>query len=160
MNFDKWFDKKFIKKEFLTAEKYVRLERMMTFFNVGDSACYVRLKNLGITYKSTSGTSRYEQEILEFLQSIGIKNIIQNDRQLIKPLEVDFLLPDYKLAIEFNGIYWHSNKPEGYHSNKTLLCKKQGVNLIHIWEDKWLENKEMFKQILKNELHKASPLIA
>lgn len=157
-NFDKWEDVKFIKENFLTDKSTVKSKEMMRFFNIkSQSNVYLRLKALNIQYTRMSGTSRYEQEICEFLRfELGILNVIQNDRQLIKPLELDFFLPDFSFAIEFNGMYWHSEeyKDKNYHSNKTLLCKKQGVELLHIWEDKWLENKEVFKQLLKNKLHK------
>lgn len=158
-NFNRWFDKKFILEKFLTDNKYVKTKEMISFFNVSNSAVYRHLKLLEIEYVKWAGTSHYESEIYEFLRfELGILNIIQNDRQLIKPQEVDFLLPDYKLAIEFNGTYWHSDeyKPEGYHENKTLSCKNQGVDLMHIWEDSWLENKEVFKRLLKDKLHKTS----
>jgi very-short-patch-repair endonuclease len=157
-NFDKWCDKKFVRENFLDNKKHIKIDEMIDFFNVKSfSNIYLHLKGLGIDYVKYKGTSQYEQEIYDFLRhELGILNVIQNDRQLIKPFEVDFLLPDFKFAIEFNGTYWHSeeHKLKNYHSNKTLLCKKQGVSLVHIWEDKWLENKKIFKQILKNELHK------
>lgn len=31
----------------------------------------------------------------------------QHVRYIISPREFDFYLPDYKVAIECNGIYWH-----------------------------------------------------
>ena len=72
----------------------------------------------------------------------------------------------FKLAIEFNGSFWHSTKSFlykhekidsyfGYHLNKTLKCNEKGYRLIHIWEDEWRNNSEEIKmkleKILKDE---------
>jgi len=156
-NFDKWDDVEFNKENFLTDEKHVKVKKMMEFFNINESSCYARLKNLEIVYKSRSGTSRYEQEILEFLQELNITNIIQNTKQIISPLELDFFLPDYKLAIEFDGIFWHSEqmgKDINYHLNKTITCESKGVQLIHIFENEWVQKEDIIKSIIKAKLGK------
>ena len=64
--------------------------------------------------------SNFELEMEEFLKE---NNILfqQNSRQKISPKELDFYLPDYNLAIECNGNYWHSLREEGYHINKYNL---------------------------------------
>lgn len=89
-------------------------------------------------------------------------NYITNDRKIIKPLELDFYLPDYKLAIEFNGIFFHrddSGKPKNYHKNKSELCEKQGIQLIHIWENDWINNKDLIISMLRNKLGKSDNII-
>lgn len=119
------------------------------------------MKNLGIDYILQKGTSHYEQEILEFLQSLGITNIIQNDRELICPKELDFYLPEYKLAIEFDGIYWHAEqqgKTKYYHRDKTDACEEKGVQLIHIFETEWVGKKEIIKSILEAKLNMSTKL--
>lgn len=42
-----------------------------------------------------------EQLIADFVQSLGFF-VIRNDRQLIKPYELDIVIPEKKIAIEFN----------------------------------------------------------
>lgn len=106
-------------------------------------------------YPPLNGTSKYENELFEWIQSLKIKNIIQRDRRLVKPYEIDLYLPDYKLAIEFNGLYWHSEsqgKGVNYHLNKTLECEKQGIQLIHIFEDEWLNKQDIVKSVIKGKL--------
>ena len=74
-----------------------------------------------------------------------------NSRKFIKPYELDIVLPELKLAIEFNGDYWHEegvNKPIGYHAMKTNMCKEINFKLIHIWEHDWINEKEHVKNIL------------
>lgn len=109
--------------------------------------CYPRIN----TYVSS-----YEKEIAEFITSYGFE-IDTSNRTLIFPLELDIVIPDKKLAIEFNGIYWHSteiHKDPNYHLNKTLLCKEKGYRLIHIWEFDWTnpDRQIIVKNILKEAL--------
>lgn len=75
-------------------------------------------------------------QIEEILKEANV-SFYKNSRSIIKPLEIDFYLPDYKLGFEINGNYWHSEhmKDKDYHLNKTKLCNKQGIKLIHIFED-------------------------
>ena len=99
--------------------------------------------------------SSYEKEICTWIDSLNVK-FEHSYRKLIAPLLIDIYIPDYKLAIEFNGLYWHSEllKNKDYHLNKTLLCKEKGINLIHIWEDDWLNKKEIIQSIILNKLFK------
>ena len=98
--------------------------------------------------------SNPERELVEFigLQSISIKT---NDRTAIKPLELDIYVPDKKLAFEFDGLYWHSeneDKLSNYHLTKTELCEKQGIQLIHIFENEWKCKQDIVKSRIKNLL--------
>lgn len=94
-----------------------------------------------------------ECEIYEFLKLNGIK-VYQNYRELIKPLEVDLYLPDYKIAIEIDGIYWHCElyRDKDYHLMKSNLCSEKNVRLIHIFEDEWKNKNEICKSRILNIL--------
>jgi len=94
-----------------------------------------------------------ENEIYEFLQSYNL-NMIRSDRKILDGKEIDIYLPDQKIGIEFNGLYWHSDiyKDKNYHLDKKLNCSDKGINLIHIWEDDWLYKKEIVKSRLLNLL--------
>jgi Zn finger protein HypA/HybF involved in hydrogenase expression len=97
--------------------------------------------------------NKMEDEIKEFIKSLNI-NIIENSKQIILPLELDIFIPSHNLAIEFDGLYWHSEvyKDKNYHLNKTELCQSKNIRLIHIFEDEWLFKKEIVKSRLKNIL--------
>ena len=99
--------------------------------------------------------SKYEDEISQFLDESGISHRT-SERELISPLLLDIYIPDHNLAIEFNGLYRHSEfkKEKDYHLNKTNLCKEKGVSLIHIWEDDWKNRKQVIKSILLNRCQK------
>lgn len=84
---------------------------------------------IGSTYKS-----QYEDEINELFPCSSRSN-----RKVISGYELDLYYPEQKLAIEFNGSYWHSSlfKDRMYHQKKTVLAGKQGVHLIHVFEYEW-----------------------
>lgn len=81
------------------------------------------------------------------------QEIKRNDRTCISPYEVDFYIPSKKLAIEFNGAYWHSEKmgkSSKYHLDKFRKAKEKGIDLIHIWEWEYRgKNKELTNKRLK-----------
>ena len=98
-----------------------------------------------------------EKELFDWISSI-IPNVVRNTRRLIPPLEIDIYLPDYKLAIEFNEVYWHSEISSGrdhkYHLNKTKECAKLGIILIHIFDSEWVQKKEVVQSIILSKLGK------
>lgn len=100
--------------------------------------------------------SKGQQEIYDFLS--GYVNVIQNDRTVIGPYEIDLYFPDINVGIEYNGLYWHSfdrkeTKEEVFkHVNKLNICKENGITLINIFEDKWANNKSLVKSFLLNKI--------
>jgi very-short-patch-repair endonuclease len=100
--------------------------------------------------------SGYEIQLLNIIKENYNKEIKSNKRNIIPPLELDIYLPDLKLAFEFNGLYWHNeeHKPNDYHLNKTEKCEKQGIQLIHIWEDNWIYKQDIVKSMILNKLGK------
>ena len=104
-----------------------------------------------------SGTSVLENEVYDFCKSLSI-DAIRNNSDVIPPFEIDIYIPSSKYGIEVNGLYWHSEingkKNKKYHLKKTTMCKDSGINLIHIFEDEWLNKQEIVKSIIKNKLNK------
>ena len=85
--------------------------------------------------------SKMEKFLVDFIKMIYKGEIMENTRSIIPPLELDIYIPELKLAIEFNGDYWHSEEAgtdKNYHLNKTKLCEEKGIHLIHIFEHDWL----------------------
>ena len=82
--------------------------------------------------------SRYESEISQELISMGLgDNEIEHNVTLENVgYELDIYIPKLKLALEFNGTYWHSTlyKSPTYHQNKTIECARHGIRVIHIFE--------------------------
>ena len=104
-----------------------------------------------------SGFSICEKEICDYVKSLcGEENIIENDRTILSGLELDIYIPSKNIAIEYDGLYWHSEyeggKNKNYHVGKTNDCESKGIKLIHIFEDEWVYRKDVVKSKLKHLL--------
>lgn len=98
--------------------------------------------------------SSFEKEINEWLETLSI-SYERNKRNIIAPYELDFFFPQKGIAIEFNGIYWHSEangKTKNYHYNKWLACENKNIQLIQIWEDDWKRNPNLIKRMISHKL--------
>jgi len=97
--------------------------------------------------------SNLEVEILEFIKSFYTKEIKINCTDVLSNhKELDIYIPAKKLAIEFDGLYWHSDingKDKNYHLNKTIECLSKDIQLIHIFEDEWLYKHDIIESKLK-----------
>jgi hypothetical protein len=102
-----------------------------------------------------NGTSVQEQDLINHIEALEI-DINVRDRLLIKPKELDVVVPSKKIAIEYCGLYWHSelmDKNNDYHIDKLKKCNNAGYKLITIFEDEWVNKKEIVLSRLKNILN-------
>lgn len=106
-------------------------------------------------------SSAQEKELLNFLKSLTNYLIIENSRSIIAPYELDIYIPKLNIAFEFNGTYWHSDQQimknhnmtaKEYHTMKTMLCSKENIQLFHITEYDWLNNKDMVEAYIRSVL--------
>ena len=100
--------------------------------------------------------SKGEKELCEYIKTLS-KNIKENDRTLIYPFELDILNLDNNIAFEYDGLYWHSEQmgcSKNYHLDKTNKCKEKNIRLIHIFEDEWLNKKDIVKSKIKYLIYK------
>lgn len=75
--------------------------------------------------------------------------------------EIDIYLPEYKIGIEFNGVYWHSEaarRDKDYHAQKSALAHNAGIQLIHVWEDDWRDKKDIVIRMIAHKLHASDRL--
>ncbi|WGA02362.1 hypothetical protein [Campylobacter phage vB_Cj_QDYZ] len=102
-------------------------------------------------------TSSFEKEISELLD-----NYIEKDYSVLGDKELDFYIPHYKLAIECNGVYWHSDKfkDKNYHLNKTKKCQEKDIQLLHVFEHSWYSKKDIWTSIINNKLGKSERIFA
>ena len=106
--------------------------------------------------RAVSYISKAEQSLFEYIRSLDADiEIIQSDKKVLKGKELDIYIPSKKIAIEFNGLFWHSEgagKDKNYHHDKWFACKNAGIQLIQIWEDEWNRNEEQIKRMIAHKL--------
>jgi G:T-mismatch repair DNA endonuclease (very short patch repair protein) len=110
--------------------------------------------------KCNNTKSAPEDAIAAFLSRFT--TVVQRDRTLIAPKEIDIYLPEHKLAVEYCGMYWHSHgdkdderKNKRRHAEKHNLCAAHGVRLLTIYETEWLERPQTIKRLLRNAIGKS-----
>ena len=97
-------------------------------------------------------SSSYEQEIADYISTFYKGECIRNNRSILSGKELDLYYPEKKLAIEFNGDYWHdeNHKPRDYHYNKFKDCLNSCIILVSIFESEWKLKKIHIKNYLKD----------
>lgn len=117
-------------------------------YGVHQTSVCSRLRDLEIDIRDEY-ISSYELDIRKWLDELGIEYEC-NKRRLIGK-ELDIIIPNHKLAIEFNGQYWHTDNwvRKNYHIHKSIKCNEVGYHLIHVWEWLWIEKREIYESIIK-----------
>lgn len=103
-------------------------------------------------FKCANLVSKKENEILDFVKSICC-DAEQGNRSILNGKEIDIFIPSKMIGIEYNGLRWHSDafiSDKWYHINKTIECNNQGIRLLHIFEDEYVEKKDI---VLNKILH-------
>jgi len=151
---------KVLLKETLT--KWHHMEKL-TLGEIGSRLGYkggvsYLMKELNIEVKHLVRSS-FEKNIAEFVSSITNKETIYNDRQ--HTFELDLHIPELNLAIEADGLYYHSlntiedvYKKKFYHRDKTRKCIDLGIRLFHIIECEWYNNtkRSIWESVLTNAI--------
>lgn len=108
--------------------------------------------------------------LTEMVQALVPGSPVLSDDHKVLPSgkELDIVVPDHHLAIEFNDIFSHSEqavferrakpRPHGYHAAKTREAREQGYQLVHVWEDDWLHRRELVLRALAHKLHAVDSL--
>ena len=98
--------------------------------------------------------SEQEQGLFDFVVAL-CPDAIQSDRSVLGRKQLDILIPSKRIAIEFNGLIWHSSKVgtgREYHQAKSDAAAAAGYRLIHIWSDEWIEKQDIIKAYLRMQL--------
>ena len=100
-------------------------------------------------------TSLTQKEIVGFVRSIYDKEVLINDRKILSPKEIDIFIPEKNVGIELHGLYWHSEiyVNNDYHQSKFLISENKNINLIQIFDDEWINKKEIVKSIVSSKLN-------
>lgn len=148
------FDKVFLKNG-LQGDATLRCNKHNEYF---DYDMFRILQGLeGCVKCRNSNVSKKEKELADFVENDLGFSIERSYRKIehLSPKEVDIFIPEKNVAIEFNGLYWHSEangKDKNYHYEKWLNCENSGVRLLTVWEDEWENKKDIVKSHLKHVL--------
>ena len=125
--------------------------------NISDSCLRKWLYKYDI-FSYNGKKNQYENMISEHLNGLGVYYEKNKRNILDSGLELDFYLPEYSLAIEVNGIFWHSElmgKDKTYHLSKTIECEKNSINLLHIWDYQIDNNPELILSMISAKIGKS-----
>ena len=90
-----------------------------------------------------------ERDILNIIKTYEYK---LHNKTILNGKEIDIYIPSLNLGIEYNGLRWHSEnfgKDKNYHLDKLNKCNEQGIRLIQIFEDEWVNHREICESKLK-----------
>ena len=144
LNFDN-LNEEYIRLNFIKDNMFL-FEDAILYFNTSES----KINKLKLEYNITESNLSTKPKLEDKLNILFDNVFITNTKSIISPLELDFYSPEFKFAIEYDGLMYHSsgeslyskfNKPErpNYHLNKTLRCQEKGIILFHIFENEWLD---------------------
>lgn len=93
-----------------------------------------------------------------FLEQIGhsIGPCKINDRTEIWPYELDFFWPQHQLAVEVNGLYWHSELVIGSKTkdlDKLKLAENKNIRTLFLYEDEVRNSADIVKSIIHSIIH-------
>lgn len=115
-----------------------------------------------------NGVSSAEHEFYNFIKSVH-QTAEHNSRFLIdsnyrSPREIDVYIKDLSLGFEYDGIYWHSesvNASGRYNLlEKNSLGKAHGVKIYHIFEDEWVNKRELTERKICNILRNGERILS
>ncbi len=102
--------------------------------------------------------SKPQAEVYDYIKSIYNGEVLYNDRTAITPLELDIYIPEKKLGIEYDGLYWHCelNNPKCSSRNiaKRKACTDNDINLLAIFSDEWNNpiKQELIKAMIRHRI--------
>jgi len=108
---------------------------------------------------ANANKSQPERAVIAYLATLTDHEILESKTIPGSTLQMDAWIPELNLAIEYNGLHWHSEASKeslggkDYHLNKTNLCESQGIHLIHIYEDDWLYREDVVKSLLNEVIN-------
>lgn len=104
--------------------------------------------------KCVGTVSKAETEIKDFISEYI--EVEQSNRKVLDGKEIDIFIERLNVGIEYNGLYWHSDKHKerDHLLDKTKTAENKGIKIVHVFEDEWLYKKEIVKSRLLNLIGK------
>lgn len=121
---------------------------------------YNRTSGSGECFKCAQKSgSKPQRELGDFVESLGFKPQFNVKSVLPSQKELDIYIPELKIGIEYNGIYWHGTldeKDKNRHYDKWIECEQAGIKLLVVWSDDWENRQAIVTRMLKSKLGKTS----
>lgn len=127
-----------------------------------ETAVYCRTRTPGTgcpECAARSYSSRFEQEIAAFIRTVlGADDAVETGVRRFRRsgvTEFDIYVASANVAVEANGIYWHSEaggKTKFAHAEKQAAAEKLGIQLIQVWEDDWTNRRAIVERALAHKL--------
>lgn len=101
--------------------------------------------------------SLVEIQIKDFIQSFGFSVTSPTDK-LSGKQEIDIFVEAKNLAIEVDGLYYHSynqfeSKDQKYrHLSKSIVASENGIDLVHITDSQWKNHRGIVESMIKSKL--------
>ena len=157
----------YVKKHFICDNKFEMYE-FMDYFNLSAHAMRSYKQKFGIKELNAVQVCKTQNEIKSFLDDTGLL-INLNDRSIIAPKELDIYIPSKQVAIEYDGLMYHSfgksknpifnnvdfeKENRKYHLMKSISCELKGIKLFHIFENEWQDKnlQSIWKSVILNAL--------
>ena len=161
--------KEFLEKEFVENNRF-DIYKFCEYCSISYSFAmklkqYFNIETLNIQRKCV-----IQQEIYDFISQYVQADF--NNRKVINPQELDIYIPSKNIAIEFDGLLYHSSGYSSlsqcnsleeyptYHLEKTQACIEKGIQLFHIFENEWRDKKEIWQSVLLNAIGKSERVYA
>jgi len=165
-NFEKYNDSSFWNKEFVLSNRTLDVAGACQFFGVSDQTIkHHATEILRLNINLPRNSSKIKQEIALFVkQLLGKQEVFCNTRKVIPPFEIDVYVPSKHLAIELDGVYWHSigkypwnNLANEYYEKNRLVrkfekIKEKGLNLLNFRDIEWIHKQQICKSMIKSKL--------
>jgi len=159
------YNEDFIREHFI-KDGYFIFDDFCNYFNCSLTRAHITRKLFNIIEAKKAERNRTQNLIYDWLLSLNIY-AMNNDYSVLNNLELDILIKDHNMAIEYDGLAYHSFGKNAWsvlnnyelesskkfnHLYKTEQCEKQGIQLLHIFENEWLEKPDIWKSVIKSKL--------
>jgi very-short-patch-repair endonuclease/predicted nucleic acid-binding Zn ribbon protein len=141
----------------------IELNRTMHMFDMAEllgvtgRTIKLKLESAGhqVLYHPTKWC-KLQGKLFDDIVSLYNEEVIFNEKGIIPPKVIDIYVPNKKIAIELNGIYWHSESPgenrKYNHRNRLELCNDKGVSLIQVTDMEYKEQRELVLDLIRSRL--------
>ena len=114
-------------------------------------------RKYGYDIRSNSNYSLGQREIFEYVKTLGFQPIENYSPFSDSKKELDIFIPEKNIAIEYNGLYWHSSdfvdeNIRRKHIQKTEMCDDLGIHLMQFFSDEWETKQNIVKSVIASKL--------